>query len=290
VPEYRKWAERIPWRSRGRDTKISRVARSILPVGILPFTPVPPPSGGIPGISINHPDAEKFLMNIVGTAIQVGAGKLVTCAHVAEILANQEKSYVLSPTSINETVIFVPYRIVQALRYIDPRTDKINPKVDMALLIVPAVSTSAIPYRVPPIRWGKSSHVGVGDSVIIGGYPLGTEMFRLTRSNRSIVQPTFYGGIVSAILPATTPEETRLFQVAISTLGGISGGPMIQPGTGRVLGIVTSGVTVSTQPGDSGSDVPLPMSYVLPSEVIAPFAQSISFETQDASGRHMVWR
>jgi hypothetical protein len=38
---------------------------------------------------------------------------------------------------------------------IDPRTNQVNPRVDLALLFVPAKSTPAVLYRVPTIRWGQ---------------------------------------------------------------------------------------------------------------------------------------
>jgi hypothetical protein len=82
----KKIADAIPWGSLGRETVASKVGRSLLPVGILPFEPVPFSKEGIPAIDQHHPDVEKILMNIVGTAIQAGTGKLVTCLHVVDAL------------------------------------------------------------------------------------------------------------------------------------------------------------------------------------------------------------
>ena len=78
-------ADAIPWGSLGRETVASTVGRSLLPVGMLPFEPVPF-SKDAPAVDQNHPDVEKVLMNIVGTAIQVGPGKLITCLHVVDAL------------------------------------------------------------------------------------------------------------------------------------------------------------------------------------------------------------
>ena len=293
---YRQYAKQIPWASFGRETPASRVARSVLPVGILPFTPLPP-QPDIPAIPGDHPDADKFLMSIVGTAIQAGQGKLVTCAHVMDALvAAQARTYVLTSTTRSSTVVYLPYRVVQALRYVDPRTNQVNPGVDLAVLLVPASQRSTIPYNVPPVHWGDSAGVGVGDPVLIGGYPLGTAMFLSTKSNRGVIQPTFYSGIVSAVLPATKPNEARLFQVSIPTAGGMSGGPMLDPATGEVLGIVTSGIEIriprdaTEESTEEGPSIPLPMTYVLPSEVIMPYVNTIKFETKDASGKRRIWR
>ena len=193
--------------------------------------------------------AEQYLMNIVGTAIQAADGKLVTCGHVVEaILEQKAKGYILSRIIRSGTVVYVPYRIVEALRYLDPRTDAVNRDVDLSALYVPAKSTQNVPFETPNVSWGNSSELGVGDHTLICGYPHGTEMFKFTQSNRGIVQPTFYQGIVSAILPATKPYETRIIQVSIPSAGGMSGGAMFDPYTGKVMGMITSCVHMNGIP------------------------------------------
>jgi len=62
----KKIADSIPWGSLGRETVASKVGRSLLPVGILPFEPVPFSKDGTPAIDQHHPDVEQILMNIVG--------------------------------------------------------------------------------------------------------------------------------------------------------------------------------------------------------------------------------
>jgi hypothetical protein len=79
----RKIADAIPWGSLGRKSVASRVGLSLLPVGLLPFEPVPF-SPTMPVVDQHHPDIEKLLMNIVGTAIQADSGKLITCSHVVD--------------------------------------------------------------------------------------------------------------------------------------------------------------------------------------------------------------
>lgn len=270
---YQDLTKNIPWKSFGKDSATSKVGLSLVPVGILPFKPLPPKPNALPVIHSNDPDAEKYLMNIVGTAIQAGDGKLITCAHVVEALIEQKSSgYILSRIMRDGTIIYIPYPIQCALRYIDPRTDKVNSNVDLAVLILPAKSTKLIPYGPHNVHWGDSRKLGVGDQVVIGGYPLGKEMFLITKSNRGIVQPTFYSGIVSAVLPATKSDETRIIQVNIPSAGGMSGGAMFDPKTGKVTGMVTSCVHFKS--------IPQPMTYVLPSEIIFPFVEVITFETK----------
>lgn len=270
--KYQEITKNIPWNSLGKETVASKLGKSIVPVGILPFQPQPIEHGEMPAISLREQGAEQYLMNIVGTAIQAGDGKLVTCGHVVEALINQNAQGYILPKIIREgTVVYTPYPIVKALRYVDPRTDKVNYGVDLSVLIVPAKSTKDIPYEIPNVVWGDSSKSGVGDQVIICGYPYGTEMFKFTESNRGIIQPTFYQGIVSAIMPATKPYETRIIQVSIPSAGGMSGGAMFNPETGEVMGMITSCVHMN--------GIPQPMSYAVPSEIIAPYVEVITFKT-----------
>ena len=51
---------------------------------------VPINEGEIPYITNENPDIDKYLMNIVGTSIQAGKGKLVTCGHVVEAIVDQK--------------------------------------------------------------------------------------------------------------------------------------------------------------------------------------------------------
>ena len=163
-------------------------------------------------------------MNIVGTAIQSGKGKLVTCGHVVEALLGQNsKGYILAKIQRQGLIAFIPYPIIKALKFIDRRTEEVNEQVDLAVLLVPAKSTKEVPYEIPNVSWGDSGILGVGDPVIIGGYPHGTEIFKFTKSNRGIIQPTFYSGIISAILPATNSSEIRILQISVpSKYRGVS--------------------------------------------------------------------
>lgn len=272
--KYQDLTKNIPWWSFGRETSASRIGRSLVPVGVFPRDPPPIPPEEASTFSLTDPSNEDYLMNIIGTAIQGGPGKLVTCGHVVEALVKtQKRGYILSRIFRENTVICTPFRITyyHAIKYVDPRTDALNPIVDLAALIIPAKSTKERPYEAPSVKWGDSTKLGVGDQVVVGGYPYGKEMFLWTKSNRGILQPTFYSGIVSAILPATAPQEIRVIQASIPVAGGMSGGALFDPKTGKVIGMVTSGVKIR--------DIPQPMTYAIPSEIIAPFVEVITFKT-----------
>jgi S1-C subfamily serine protease len=269
--KYQELTKDMPWKSLGRETVASKLARSLLTVGSLPFLALPP-SAAAASLVFDDPDPEQVLMNIVGTAIQVDKGKLVTCTHVVDALKEKQKPYLLSRTYRRDVIIYRPYPIHYALPYYDPRTDQPNPSVDLSVVIVPAISTKDIPYEVPNIKWGDSARLGVGDRVVIGGYPYGREMFLFTQSNRGLIQPTFYSGIISAIIPATAPLEIRLLQLDIPVAGGMSGGAVFLPETGDVVGMVTSGIHIG--------EIPMPITYAIPSEVIAPFVEVITYDTR----------
>ena len=111
--------------------------------------------------------------------------------------------------------------------------------------------------------------------MLIGGFPLGKAMFFSNPTNRGFVQPSFFEGIISAVIPAIQRGETRLFQISSVALGGISGGVVCDPRTGAVLGMVTSGL--------SAGEVSLPITYAIPSEVLRPFAEAISFDVTDGT-------
>ena len=270
--KYQEITKDIRWSYLGRETIASRLGKSIVPVGVLPFQPRPFDGDNMPSISMRERGAEKYLMNIVGTAIQAGDGKLVTCGHVVEALVDQKADgYILSKIIRGDTVEYVPYPIVRAFRYVDPRTDAVNKEVDLSVLVVPAKNTQRFPYETPNVDWGNSSELGVGDPVLICGYPYGTEMFKFTQSNRGIIQPTFYQGVVSSILPVTKPYEIRIIQISVPSAGGMSGGAVFDPETGKVTGMITSCVHTN--------GIPQPISYAIPSEVIAPYVEVITFTT-----------
>ena len=100
-------------------------------------------------------------------------------------------------------------------------------------------------------------------------------MFFSNETNRGLIQPSFFEGIISAIIPAIRTGETRLLQISSVALGGISGGVVCDPRTGAVLGMVTIGLT--------SGDVSLPITYAIPSEVLQPYADAISFDTADGT-------
>ena len=273
---YRKQAADIPWSSLGRETVSSRLGRSLLPIGTLPYDAKPHDPASPRTIASDEEGFENYLMNIAGTAIQAGDGKLITCGHVIDaVIERKRKGYVLARAFQGNTVINTVRPFENAFRYIDPRSNLVNKAVDLAIIPFAAVNTPTHPYDVPTVEWGKSSELGVGDEVMVGGYPYGTDLFLALQSNRGVIQPTFFKCIISAIIPATNETETRILQLSVTVAGGISGGAVFDPNSGAVVGMIMSGLT-----GEGG--VLHPVTYALPSEIIAPYVQAISF---NAGGR-----
>lgn len=266
----------IPWAYRGRRTPLAKLAQSLVPVGNKAGVPSGDPTLSI---TIQDPAHEDWVMDIQGTAFQVGKGKLLTCWHVCETLqVSQGNAYFYASTKIGDAEAQRPYPFAALFNFIDPRTDASNSSVDVGMLLSPAIHSEEYPYLVPTVNWGDSTRLGVGDRVVIGGYPLGREMFFASQTNRGLIQPTFFDGIISAIIPAIQPGETRLLQISAVALGGISGGVVADPTTGKVLGMVTSGLNVG--------EVSLPIAYAIPSEVLKPWADSVSFRATDGE----IWR
>ena len=285
MKKYQDKTKNIPWSSLGRESIASTIGKSLLPVGFLPYEPYPLDVGKpIPAIGSDDPSFTEFLMQIFGTAIQAAERKMVTCAHVIDALFEDDKQgslfeggkqgHVWARLFRDDTVVYCSYPIKQPIRYIDPRSGTTNRNVDLAVIIMPATNMLGEPYEVPNVKWGDSTNIGVGDPILVGGYPYGTDLFVAPKSNRGIVQPTFHSGIVSAILPALNETETRIIQLSTVVAGGMSGGAVIDPSSGTVLGMVTSGL--ESRQGESQ-----PVTYALPSEVIAPFVTSLSYNAGD---------
>jgi hypothetical protein len=216
-------------------------------------------------------------MDIEGTAFQVGRGKLITAWHVAEAVdIPGGDAHFYANSRLGGVEAQRPCRIIARMKFYDMRFEDGGPGIDAGILISPAVDTKEAPYEVPVVTWGDSTRVGVGDRVLIGGYPLGKNMFFSNTSNRGLIQPSFFDGIVSAVIPAIRQGETRLFQISSVALGGISGGVVCDPRTGAVLGMVTSGLTTA-------EGISLPITYAIPSEVLRPFADAISFNATDGT-------
>ena len=273
---YEEFGSIIPWASMGRPSVASQVGQSLLPIGVYdPNLSIWQYEGSQRVLTNTDKDFEKYLINIVGTAIHTGTGKLVTCLHVVnEIIQQKSQGYALVTRTLSEnTVVHTSCRFGTVLKYVRPGEIQGDNKVDLALIpFVPRDNLGNF-IETPSIVWGDSTTLGVGHRVLIGGYPYGTDLFKLTKTNRGIIQPTFFDGIISAIIPAQNQAETRLLQLSTLTAGGMSGGVVFDPETGEAYGMITS----SLQDAHGALH---PVTYAIPSEVILPYSGSFNYEVE----------
>ena len=276
--QYDEFANIIPCASLGRPSVVSRVGASLLPIGVYdPNLAVWKYEGTPREVTSRHEDFEKYILNIVGTAIRSGTGKLVTCLHVVdEIIRKNLRSYALvSRMQSRNTIVHTScaFDATRAIKYVRPGQRKGNAEVDLSVVpFVPRDRRGNV-IATPPIVWGDSTKLGVGDRVIIGGYPYGADLFKITQTNRGVVQPSFFDAIISAIIPAQNERETRLIQLSAPAAGGMSGGAVFDPETGAAYGMITSSL--------EGSGGALhPVTYAIPSEVILPYSGAINYDTE----------
>jgi hypothetical protein len=84
-----------------------------------------------------------------------------------------------------------------------------------------------------------------GDEVAACGFPFGRDLHK-DQLLGAVVKASFSQGIVSATLPfAGAPREARvIFQLDAMINSGNSGGPVFDPATGKVLGVIIEGTLV----------------------------------------------
>lgn len=84
-----------------------------------------------------------------------------------------------------------------------------------------------------------------GDHIATCGYPFGVDLHAQILGGVVTVIPSFSQGVVSAILPhnAAPASALKRFQIHCMISGGNSGGPVFEPHSGKVVGIVTNSVT-----------------------------------------------
>lgn len=260
----------------GQPSIASTVSRCLLPIGIFDSNlPISEYEGSSKEVSSRDADFEKYLLNIVGTAILTGTGKLVTCLHVVESIIDQKaKGYALVKRTLSKnTIAHTACSFGSALKYVRQGKRRGDSEVDLAVIPFVPRDRHGNVIDTQSIVWGDSTKLSVGDRVLLGGFPYGTELFKITKTNRGVVQPSFFDGIVSAIIPAQNERETRLIQLSTLVAGGMSGGAVFDPETGAACGMITSGIE-----GEGGALHPV--TYAIPSEVILPYSGAINYNTE----------
>lgn len=255
----------IPWKSSGRRTHASRVAESLIPIGVLPRDSIDLAGIAVKRLYPEEAELRKFVLRILGSAIQLPNGNLLTPRVILDQARRQGSTvFVLLVCHDGERTINAAVPVVHFLPYIDPRSGKTNTEVDAMLTMLPG--DPQVPFQASPIHWGDSTELGVGDSVMVAGYPMGSDLFFDYRSNRGLIQPTVYSGTIGAIVPSQKDTETRLLRITVPGLGGLSGGVVFNPKNGTVLGMLVSATHAGL--------VPQPVLYAIPSEALEGFSKT----------------
>ncbi|MCK4817514.1 trypsin-like peptidase domain-containing protein [bacterium] len=102
-----------------------------------------------------------------------------------------------------------------------------------------------------PVIFDDLSGVNVGDPVAMWGYPTGTALLQpdlIYSQNQKLcrVGPVLQQGYISAGTPFEVESGTLEFLLDIRTYNGMSGSPVFNPNTGKILGIHYKGNKLTT--------------------------------------------
>ena len=215
--------------------------------------------------SFRSTDSPRFSLR--GTGFVVGNGNLVvTSAHV------------LPGASENQAEMSLVVQIRGADKELRMRAVtvlEVDRQHDLALLRFEGAPVPALALR-------DSDTVREGQPVAFMGFPIGGVLG---------FSPVTHRGMVSSITPAALPAPTArllnenairglrggtfdIFQLDGTAYPGNSGGPLFDPDTGDVLGVINMVLIKSTR--ESALSEPTGISYAIPSKFVAQLLQRAS--------------
>jgi S1-C subfamily serine protease len=114
---------------------------------------------------------------------------------------------------------------------------------DCDIAVLQTAPTGEALKAINAVRFA-SSPCAEGDHVATCGYPFGVELHAQIVGGLVTIVPSFSQGIVSAILPhfAVPPVAMKRFQIHAMISGGNSGGPVFDPYSGKVIGMITDSI------------------------------------------------
>lgn len=146
----------------------------------------------------------------------------------------------------------------------------VHPTADLAILVIEG---REFPAGRSLALMDDSGGVGVGHEVASCGWPYGEKIN--PREQRALPTCTATTGIVGAILPhpRVNPEARSLYRVQMPLNPGNSGGPVFDPRTGKVVGVVSQGVVLRYPYKDDNEQdavvkVPSGLAYVVPIDAL----------------------
>lgn len=138
-----------------------------------------------------------------------------------------------------------------------------DPLHDLALLRIEGAP-------LPMLKLGDSNNVKDGQAVALIGFPVAGALGFMPVTHRGIV-----ASVTSVALPAPTSRQLderavrrlregpfAMFQLDATAYPGNSGGPLLDPETGAVLGVVSGGVLKATK--ESALSLPSGITYAIP--------------------------
>lgn len=198
-------------------------------------------------------DSPRFQLR--GTGFIVGDGQLVvTNAHVLPTAAGADAPALVVQVRLGSGEWQMrPARLLEA-----------DPAHDLALLRMEGPAG-------PAMRMGDSAAVREGDDLAFMGFPIGGVLGFSVVTHRATVS-----SITPAALPSPSAGKLReqairslrngtfdIFQLDATAYPGNSGGPLIHPETGAVLGVMNMVLIKSTR--ESALSQPSGISYAIPS-------------------------
>lgn len=197
-----------------------------------------------------------------GSGFAVGDGRLVaTNSHVI-------------PESLDQDSLMILARQGESTRPIPAQLVARDAEHDLALL---RISGPAL----PALRLGASDTVREGQAVAFSGFPIGGALG---------FSPVTHRGIISSITPIAIPignanqlkdQSIRrlrsgafpIFQLDGTAYPGNSGGPLFDPDSGEVLGVINMVFVKSTK--ESALEKPSGISYAIPAKHLAELFRNI---------------
>ena len=211
---------------------LSRIRQGICAVGYLT----------VPLARYNQ-DATQPYFKVVGTGFLVRSVVVMTNRHVIEGLAERQAD--LGFPDAQQMLLFVTVgegaRLRPVVRMIRSTFTADNPDFDVGFIQFQREPVEHF-QGIEPLALDNAYSLRVSEEVAVCGYPYGEAM--LQRGGKVYRWgPVVQQGHVSAVSPFDgVPQEflpTELL-LDVRIAGGMSGGPIVRPGDGRVVGIVHS--------------------------------------------------
>jgi hypothetical protein len=186
---------------------------------------------------------------IVGTAFLVSETTVLTNRHVLEAMYDAEDN--LSIPKDQFFISFVYPRIGEEPNWqlcyttvgksIIPQRENV-PDIGFIQFSIERSTDDNYERQCKPVVFDDLQHVNIGDPVAMWGYPGGTALLQPSfghnrREKLTRIGPVLQQGFISGAAPFEVEPGTHEFLLDIRTFNGMSGSPVFNPTTGKVIGV-----------------------------------------------------